>query len=60
MKEAVVIDNGSGRCKTGMAGQDQPQAVFPAVIGTPKQKVRSSITLFMVFWGRLENMKLIW
>lgn len=38
MKPAVVIDNGSGRCKTGIAGEDAPKAVFPAVIGVPKQK----------------------
>lgn len=38
-KPAVVIDNGSGRCKTGIAGEDCPKAVFPAVIGKPKQKV---------------------
>lgn len=38
MKEAVVIDNGSGRCKSGLAGEDAPKAVFPAVIGKPKQK----------------------
>jgi len=37
-KAAVVIDNGSGRCKTGIAGEDSPKSVFPAVIGTPKQK----------------------
>lgn len=37
-KPAVVIDNGSGRCKTGLAGEDTPKAVFPAVIGKPKQK----------------------
>lgn len=37
-KPAVVIDNGSGRCKAGMAGDDSPKSVFPAVIGTPKQK----------------------
>lgn len=37
-KAAVVIDNGSGRCKAGLAGEDAPKAVFPAVIGTPKQK----------------------
>ena len=38
-KSAVVIDNGSGRCKAGMAGEDAPKVVFPAVIGIPKQKV---------------------
>eukprot|EP00187_Rhodella_violacea_P007100 CAMPEP_0174886336 /NCGR_PEP_ID=MMETSP0167-20121228/1580_1 /TAXON_ID=38298 /ORGANISM="Rhodella maculata, Strain CCMP736" /LENGTH=248 /DNA_ID=CAMNT_0016122285 /DNA_START=65 /DNA_END=807 /DNA_ORIENTATION=- len=37
-KPAVVIDNGSGRCKTGIAGEDSPKAVFPAVIGRPKNQ----------------------
>ncbi|KAK1865638.1 hypothetical protein I4F81_008167 [Pyropia yezoensis] len=37
-KPAVVIDNGSGRCKAGIAGEDSPKSVFPAVIGVPKQK----------------------
>mmetsp|Transcript_35297 Transcript_35297/g.140254 ORF Transcript_35297/g.140254 Transcript_35297/m.140254 type:complete len:374 (-) Transcript_35297:1088-2209(-) len=37
-KPAVVVDNGSGRCKCGVAGEDSPKAVFPAVIGVPKQK----------------------
>lgn len=35
---AVVIDNGSGRCKAGLAGEDAPKAVFPAVVGRPKAK----------------------
>jgi actin-related protein len=35
-KEAVVIDNGSGMCKAGLAGEDNPRAVFPAIVGTPK------------------------
>ncbi|KAK2147625.1 hypothetical protein LSH36_544g05045 [Paralvinella palmiformis] len=33
---AVVIDNGSGMCKAGFAGDDAPRAVFPAIIGRPK------------------------
>ncbi|XP_053377205.1 actin, cytoplasmic-like [Mercenaria mercenaria] len=32
----VVIDNGSGMCKAGFAGDDAPRAVFPAVTGRPK------------------------
>ncbi|XP_046580591.1 actin-5-like [Haliotis rubra] len=36
---AVVIDNGSGMCKAGFAGDDAPRAVFPAVIGRPKYDV---------------------
>ena len=26
---ALVVDNGSGRCKAGFAGDDAPRAVFP-------------------------------
>ncbi|XP_076458322.1 actin-3-like [Babylonia areolata] len=33
---AVVIDNGSGMCKAGFAGDDAPRAVFPALIGRSK------------------------
>ncbi|KAJ3095469.1 actin, partial [Physocladia obscura] len=34
--EALVIDNGSGMCKAGLAGEDAPRAVFPAIIGRPR------------------------
>jgi actin-related protein len=27
--QALVIDNGSGMCKAGFAGDDAPRAVFP-------------------------------
>lgn len=33
---AIVIDNGSGMCKAGVAGDDAPSASFPAVVGRPK------------------------
>ncbi|KAG5449695.1 Actin, cytoplasmic [Clonorchis sinensis] len=33
---ALVIDNGSGMCKAGFAGDDAPRAVYPSVIGRPK------------------------
>jgi len=29
LMEAQVIDNGSGMCKAGFAGDDAPRAVFP-------------------------------
>jgi len=35
---AVVIDNGSGMCKAGFAGDDAPRAVFPAIVGRPKHQ----------------------
>lgn len=33
---ALVIDNGSGMCKGGFAGDDAPRAVFPSIVGRPK------------------------
>lgn len=36
--QAVVIDNGSGMCKAGFAGDDAPRAVFPAIVGRPKHQ----------------------
>ncbi|KAJ7081884.1 actin 2 [Mycena belliarum] len=34
---ALVIDNGSGMCKAGFAGDDAPRAVFPSIVGRPRQ-----------------------
>ncbi len=36
--QALVVDNGSGMCKAGFAGDDAPRAVFPSIIGRPKQR----------------------
>ena len=36
---AVVIDNGSGMCKAGFAGDDAPRCVFPCLVGRPKHQV---------------------
>ncbi|KZV73612.1 actin-1 [Peniophora sp. CONT] len=33
---AIVIDNGSGMCKAGFAGDDAPRAVFPSIVGRPR------------------------
>merc|ERR1719456_695253 len=33
---ALVIDNGSGMCKAGFAGDDCPRAIFPSIVGRPK------------------------
>ena len=35
---ALVIDNGSGSVKAGFAGDDAPRAVFPSVVGHPRQQ----------------------
>ncbi len=36
---ALVVDNGSGMCKAGFAGDDAPRAVFPSVVGRPRHQV---------------------
>lgn len=35
---AVVIDNGSGICKAGIAGDEAPRSAFPAIVGRPKHQ----------------------
>ena len=35
-KPNVIIDNGTGHCKAGFSGEEGPRAVFPAIIGRPK------------------------
>lgn len=35
---ALVIDNGSGMCKAGFAGDDAPRVVFPSIVGRPKHQ----------------------
>ena len=54
---ALVVDNGSGMCKAGFAGDDAPRAVFPSIVGRPRhqgvmvgmgQKV-SPISIFVIF-----------
>jgi actin-related protein len=34
----LVIDNGSGMCKAGFAGDDAPRSVFPSIVGRPKNQ----------------------
>ena len=41
---ALVVDNGSGMCKAGFAGDDAPRAVFPSVVGRPRHQVNFDIT----------------
>ncbi|OMJ72918.1 hypothetical protein SteCoe_28509 [Stentor coeruleus] len=37
-KQALVIDNGSGLMKAGLAGEERPSLVFPSYVGRPKYK----------------------
>ena len=36
LKTPVIIDNGSGFCKCGLASNEYPTAVFPNMVGRPK------------------------
>lgn len=38
---ALVVDNGSGMCKAGFAGDDAPRAIFASVVGRPRYRVRN-------------------
>lgn len=35
---SIVVDNGTGMCKAGFAGDDSPRAVFPSIVGRPKHQ----------------------
>ncbi|XP_067826368.1 actin, cytoplasmic 1-like isoform X2 [Heptranchias perlo] len=35
---AVIIDNGSGICKAGLAGDNAPRSVITSIVGRPKAK----------------------
>uniref|UniRef100_A0A4W3HC71 Uncharacterized protein n=1 Tax=Callorhinchus milii TaxID=7868 RepID=A0A4W3HC71_CALMI len=35
---AVIIDNGSGLCKAGIAGDNAPRSVITSIVGRPKAK----------------------
>lgn len=36
---ALIFDNGTGLVKCGFAGEEAPRAVFPAIVGRPKNNV---------------------
>jgi actin-related protein len=35
---SLVVDNGSGMCKAGLAGDDAPKALFPSIVGRPRHQ----------------------
>src|SRR4051794_4937621 len=36
LQHALVVDNGSGMCKAGFAGDEAPRCVFPSIVGQPR------------------------
>lgn len=49
-KVPVVIDNGSGVCKAGFAGDDKPSAVFPSIVGVPRMRVCFNNTYYLIIF----------
>ena len=45
---ALVVDNGSGMCKAGFAGDDAPRAVFPSIVGRPRHQGVMVTTRFSI------------
>ena len=43
MSAAIVMDNGSGWTKAGVAGDDKPKVVFQSIVGRPKHQVSHSL-----------------
>jgi len=54
---ALVIDNGSGMCKAGFAGDDAPRAVFPSIVGRPRHQVNLHFPHLVSAWLSMESMK---
>lgn len=45
---ALVVDNGSGMCKAGFAGDDAPRAVFPSIVGRPRHQVINTSSAILI------------
>ena len=44
--QIIIIDNGSSTINAGFAGEDEPRAVFPTIVGRPKKQSAIKITAF--------------
>ena len=56
---ALVVDNGSGMCKAGFAGDDAPRAVFPSIVGRPRHQVCRIIQFDKKKWILMPKLRLI-
>ena len=55
---ALVVDNGSGMCKAGFAGDDAPRAVFPSIVGRPRHQVLNLYRFVSLFGSYLAYMRM--
>jgi len=53
----IVIDNGSGVCKAGYAGQETPSAVFPSIVARPKTKGGVGVTKDIYVGGEVQKLR---
>jgi actin-related protein len=49
---AIVIDNGSGVCKAGFSGEEDPVTTFPSIIGKPRRRGGVRCIDYDVFVGQ--------
>ena len=52
---ALVVDNGSGMCKAGFAGDDAPRAVFPSIVGRPRDRKSTRLNSSHVRTSRMPS-----
>jgi len=48
---ALVVDNGSGMVKAGIAGDSAPRCVFPSILGRPRYKNLMNMQMKSEFVG---------
>ena len=48
----IILDNGSGMCKAGFAGEDAPRTVFPSLVGRPRHQVGTFVTQSLIAFSR--------
>ena len=53
---ALVVDNGSGMCKAGFAGDDAPRAVFPSIVGRPRHQVKRKLNKIIKSIATINNL----
>ena len=55
---ALVVDNGSGMCKAGFAGDDAPRAVFPSIVGRPRHQVYECLCISFIHISYLKRLRI--
>ncbi|KAL1561157.1 Actin-97 [Salvia divinorum] len=51
--QPLVVDNGTGMVKAGFAGDDDPRAVFPSIVGRPRHGIVSNWDDMVKTWHHM-------